>query len=60
MNKVQISGNTCVSEVDLIIHILSNLPEEYEVAISEFEEKMKNTVNLLDIEDVRQKLNNQY
>jgi hypothetical protein len=41
-----------MSEVDLIIHILSNLPEEYEVAVSELEEKLKNTSTLLSMETV--------
>jgi hypothetical protein len=42
MNKVTIPGKTNMLEVDLIIHILSNLPEEYEVAVSESEEKLNN------------------
>jgi hypothetical protein len=41
-----------MSEVDLIIHILSNLPEEYEFAVSELEEKLKNTSTLLSMETV--------
>ena len=57
MNKVKISGKTDMSEVDLIIHILSNLPEEYEVAVSELEEKLKNTSTPLDMETVHEKLN---
>ena len=60
MNKVKISGKTDMSEVDLIIHILSNLPEEYEVAVSELEEKLKNTSSPLDMETVREKLNTRY
>lgn len=60
MNKVQIPGKTDMSEVDLIIHILSNLPEEYEVAVSELEEKLKNTSTPLSIETVREKLNSRY
>ena len=61
MNKVKISGKTDMSEVDLIIHILSNLPEEYEVAVSELEEeKLKDTSNPLDMEAVREKLNSRY
>ena len=60
MNKVKISGKTDMSEVDLIIHILSNLPEEYEVAVSELEEKLKNTSDPLTMETVREKLNSRY
>jgi hypothetical protein len=40
----------------LIILILSNLPEEYEVAVSELEEKLKNTSTPLSMETVREKL----
>ena len=60
MNKVKISGKTDMSEVDLIIHILSNLPEEYEVAVSELEEKLKNTAAPLSMETVREKFNSRY
>ena len=60
MNKVTIPGKTDMSEVDLIILILSNLPEEYEVAVSELEEKLKNTSTPLSMEKVREKLNSRY
>ena len=60
MNKVTIPGKTDMSEVDLIIHILSNLPEEYEVAVSELEEKLKNTSTPLSMETVREKLNSRF
>ena len=60
MNKVTIPGKTDMSEVDLIIHILSNLPEEYEVAVSELEEKLKNTYRPLSMETVREKLNSRF
>ena len=33
MNRVTITGKSDMTDVDLIIHILSNLPEEYEVAV---------------------------
>ena len=39
MNKVTIAGKSDMTEVDVIIHILSNLTEEYEVAVSELENK---------------------
>jgi hypothetical protein len=60
MNKVTIPGKTDMSEVDFIIHILSNLPKEYEVAVSKLEEKLKNTSAPWSMETVREKLNRRY
>lgn len=60
MNKVKITGKTDMSEVDLIIHILANLPEEYEVAVSSLEAKLKDSSSPLDIEEVREELNSRY
>ena len=56
MNNVLIPGKTEMSEVDLVIHILSSLPEEYEVAVSALEDKMMNASSAIDIEDVREKV----
>ena len=39
MNKVKITGKSESTDVNLSIHILSNLPEEYEAAVSKLEEK---------------------
>jgi hypothetical protein len=41
MNNVTIPGKTDMTEVDLIIHILSNLPEEYEVVVSQIKKSSK-------------------
>ena len=60
MNKVTIAGKSDMTEVDVIIHILSNLPEEYEVAVSELENKLRNTSIPLDMEEVRIVLGNRY
>ena len=60
MNKIQIRGKTEMSEVDLIIHILSNLPEEYEVAVSELERKLKDDSIQLKMEDIRETLSSRY
>ena len=49
-----------MSEVDLIIHILSNLPEEYEVAVSELERKLKDDSIQLKMEDIRETLGSRY
>ena len=60
MNKIQIRRKTEMSEVDLIIHILSNLPEEYEVAVSELERKLKDDSIQLKMEDIRETLSSRY
>ena len=60
MNRVTISGKSDMTDVDLIIHILSNLPEEYEVAVSKLEEKLKDTSTPLALEDVRTELSSRH
>ena len=60
MNAININNKTNMSEVDLIIHILSNLPEEYEVAIAELEKELQDTSKTLDTEEVRRVLNSRY
>jgi hypothetical protein len=57
MNNFTIPGKTDMMEVDLIIHILANLPEEYEVVVSKIEEKLKTFPSALQLEDVRTDLN---
>ncbi len=54
MNNVNISSK--MSNMDFIIHILTNLPEEYEVAVDALKEKMQDKSNLLSIKTVRSKL----
>jgi len=56
MNKVKIPGKTNMSEVDLIIHILASLPEEYEHAVCSLEDRMMSKTEPLDLETVREKL----
>ena len=46
MNAININNKTDMSEVDLVIHILSNLPKKYEVAIAEFEKELQDTSKL--------------
>ena len=60
MNKVKISGKTDISEVDLIIHIISNLLDKYRVAVSKLEEKLKDISTPLEMSTVQEKLNNRY
>ena len=55
MNSVNISGE--MTDMDFIIHVLGNLPEEYEVAIQSLEERLEDTSPKLEIEEVRMKLN---
>ena len=57
MNKVKITGKSDMTEVDLIIHVLSNLPEEYKVAVSELKKALKDTSSPLSMETVRETLN---
>ena len=51
---------TAMSEVDIIIHILLNLPEEYEVAVSELERKLKDDSVQLSMEDIRETLGSRF
>ena len=53
MNAISIPNKSDMTEVDLIIHILSNLPEEYEVAVAELEKDMQSQSMPLEMENVR-------
>ncbi len=41
MNKLTISGKSNMTDVDVIIHVLSNLPEDYKVKVKELEKKLQ-------------------
>ena len=56
MNAIKIPNKSDMTEVDLIIHILSNLPEEYEVAVAELEKDMQSQSTPLEMENVRRVL----
>jgi hypothetical protein len=56
MDKVKISGKTDMSDVNLIIHIIASVPEEYEVAVSDLEDRLTSVADKIDIEIVREKL----
>ena len=56
MNKIVIPGKTEMSDVDLIIHILATLGDEYEVAVSSLEDRMTSTTKPLEVEEVREKI----
>ena len=50
MDAVNISGK--MSDMDFIIHILGNLPEEYKAAVESLEDKLDNSPNGLDLETI--------
>ena len=56
MNKCVITGKSKKSEIDLIIHVLANLPEEYEVTVNNISNDIKASRNI-SVEDVREQLN---
>ena len=59
MNAISIPNKSDMTEVDLIIHILSNLPEEYEVAVAELEKDMQSQSTPLEMKNVRRVLDSQ-
>ena len=56
MNRVFIPGKTEMSDVDLIIHILATLGDEYEVAISNLEDRLTSSTKPLEVEEVQEKI----
>ena len=46
-----------ISEVDLITHVLAYFPDDYELVVSELEDKLKNITYPLEIDEVPEKLN---
>ena len=60
MNAISIPNKSDMTEVDLIIHILSNLPEEYEVAVAELEKGMQSQSTPIKMEDVRRVLDSRF
>jgi len=49
--------SSIISDEDFLIHILNNLPKEYEVQQSKLEDHFDNTSDPLTVEDVRSELN---
>ena len=60
MNAISIPNKSDMTEVDLIIHILSNLPEEYEVVVAELEKDMQSQSTPLEMENVRRVLDSRF
>ena len=56
MNNVIIIGKTEMSDVDLIIHILAMLGDDYEVAVSSLEDRLASTTQPLEVEEVWEKI----
>ena len=51
---------TTVDDEFLILHILNNLPSEYDNVVENLEERVDSVLNPLGIEDIRQKLSEKY
>ena len=60
MNAISIPNKLDMTEVDLIIHILSNLPEEYEVAVAELEKGYAKPITPLEMKNVRRVLDSRF
>ena len=51
---------TTIEDEFLILHILNNLPSEYDNVVENLEERVDSVINPLGIEDVRQKLSEKF
>ena len=59
MTKFRQKGN--VSDKDFVIHVLNNLPEEYNVILDGLENCLTTTGgNVITIDSIRKKLNHRY
>ena len=60
MNEVVITGKTAKSEIDMILHILANLPESYEGQVSAIEKDLTIDPTTATIDKIRDTLNLRY
>ena len=60
MNAISIPNKSDVTQVDLTIHVLSNLLEEYKVAVAELEKYMQSQSTPLEMENVRRVLDSRF
>jgi len=61
LNRVKIAGKSEITETDLVLQVLTNLTEDYEVAISALETRMNDPANTtVTITDVRDSLNTRF
>ena len=58
MGKISVSGASTVTETDMILHILSNLPSQYDEVTPKLHERLE--AGTLTLDTVRTKLNEQY
>ena len=57
MNNVLINGKSMMTEIDLIIHIVSSVPDEYDIPVSILEDLlMSSSEKQLDLQTVRDKI----
>ena len=52
--------NHTISDEDLMIHILNNVPEEYNNLVEMLEDQLGNTTNPLTLEHLRERLRAKY
>ena len=57
MNEVVITGKTAKSEIDMILHILANLPESYEGQVSAIKKDLTIDPTTATIDKIRETLN---
>ena len=60
MNKVSIKGKSAKSDTDLMLHILANVLEAYEMLVNEMEMKIIADPSSVTIEVVCKKLDSRY
>ena len=49
-----------MGEIDFMIHILNNLPKDYEISQAKLEDRLNNDIDPLSIEEIRTELNLKY
>ena len=60
MNEVQLVGKSTKSDTDLILHILTNVSEAYEMQVNEMETILKKDPRTVTTKTVREKLNGRF
>ena len=60
MNEVQLVGKSTKSDTDIILHILTNVSEAYEMQVNEMETILKKDPRTVTTKTVREKLNGRF
>ena len=60
MNAISIPNKSNMTEVDLVIHTLSNIPEEYEVVVTDSEKDVQSQTTPIVMENVRRVLGSRF